>query len=267
MKLGVNSVLFCGYDLATAVEYIKFTGYEGIELSSIVGMAEHLSPTASDEELKGIKGLIEEAGLELYGVEAATNILIPENRESTKRVFERAAKLGIPLVTTGSAGKSDDEASTIESIAAIAELAQAAYDVGIKYALKLHYGNSIYNTKTALRLLEEVKHPGLGLNYDATHVGRVGDDPVACLEAIKDHVIHIHIRDTFLDQLQIAPPEFQTAGRANTPLRAIISKLKEIGYKGALDLEIIGAKAYALPKVVAIAAESRGYFRALMEQN
>lgn len=266
MKLGANSVLFGGYDLKTAVEYIKFSGYKGIELASIVGMAEHLSDTASDADLDEIRKLVEDAGLELYCVEAATNILVPENLERTKRVFERAAKLGIPIVTVGSSGESDNEEKTEASILAIEKLAQAAGDAGIRFALKLHYGQSIYNTKTALRLMKEVKHPALGLNFDATHVGRVGDDPVAAIEALKDYIIHSHIRDTFIEQLKIAEPEYQIAGRGTVPLKDVVNKMVEIGYEGATVLEIIGAKDYELPKVVAIAAESRGYLSRLFQE-
>ena len=266
MKLGVNTVLFSGYDLKTAIEYIKFTGYEGVELSSIVGMVEHLTDTASEAELTEIRKMVDEAGLELYCVEAATNILLPENRERTKRVFERAAKLGIPMVTTGSGGVSDDEEATEASLRAIEELAEAASNVGIRYALKLHYGQSIYNTKTALRLMEEVHHPALGLNVDATHVGRVGDDPVEAVEALQKYIIHTHIRDTFIEQLQIAAPEYQIAGRGTVPLKAVVDKMVEIGYEGATVLEIIGAKNYALPQVTAIAAESHGYLKRLFEE-
>ncbi|WP_059102620.1 sugar phosphate isomerase/epimerase family protein [Shouchella shacheensis] len=266
MKLGVNSVLFGGYDLKTAIEYIKFSGYQGIELASIVGMAEHLKDAALESELSEIKNWVEEAELDLYSVEAATNILEPENRERTKRVFERAAKLGIPMVTTGSAGESNDEEKMEQSLRAIEELAIAANDVGIKYALKLHYGQSIYNTETALRLMREVKHPALGLNLDATHIGRVGDDPVKAVEALQEHVIHTHIRDTFIEELKIAAPEYQIAGRGTVPLKEVVQKMVDTGYQGATVLEIIGAKEYDLPKVAAIAAESHGYLTRLFEE-
>ena len=42
IKLGVNSVLFGGFDLATAMQHIAWAGYDGIELSAIKGMCEHL---------------------------------------------------------------------------------------------------------------------------------------------------------------------------------------------------------------------------------
>ncbi|GMA61200.1 sugar phosphate isomerase/epimerase [Alicyclobacillus fastidiosus] len=267
LKLGVNTVLFGGYDLRTAAKYIHFTGYQGIELSSIVGMAEHLTDTASVAELKEIRTIVDANGLELYAIEAATDILVEANRERSKRIFERAERLGVPIVTIGSSGVSDDEEKTEASIRAIEELAQAAGDCGIKFALKIHYGQSIYNTRTALRLMEEVQHPALGLNYDATHVGRVGDDPVEAIEALKDHIIHMHIRDTLIEQLKIAAPPLQTAGRGTTPLPEIVRKTVEIGYDGAIDLEIIGANSMELPEVVAIAAESHGYLSRLFEES
>ena len=42
IKLGVNSVLFQGHDLATAMKHIAWAGYDGVELSAIKGMCEHL---------------------------------------------------------------------------------------------------------------------------------------------------------------------------------------------------------------------------------
>ena len=42
MKLGANSVLFGGYDMETAFKYIAMAGYDGIEISAIPRMSEHL---------------------------------------------------------------------------------------------------------------------------------------------------------------------------------------------------------------------------------
>ena len=42
MVLGANSVLFGGHDMEDAFKYIALAGYDGIELSAINGMSEHL---------------------------------------------------------------------------------------------------------------------------------------------------------------------------------------------------------------------------------
>ena len=35
IKLGVNSVLFAGFDFETAVKHIALSGYDGVEISAI----------------------------------------------------------------------------------------------------------------------------------------------------------------------------------------------------------------------------------------
>ena len=42
MKLGANTVLFGGHSMRTAFEGIAMAGYDGVELSAIDGMSEHL---------------------------------------------------------------------------------------------------------------------------------------------------------------------------------------------------------------------------------
>jgi hypothetical protein len=42
MKLGANSVLFGGFDMETAFKYLAMSGYDGIEVSAISGMSDHL---------------------------------------------------------------------------------------------------------------------------------------------------------------------------------------------------------------------------------
>ena len=42
MILGLNSVLFGGHDMETAFKYTAVCGYDGIEISAIGGMSEHL---------------------------------------------------------------------------------------------------------------------------------------------------------------------------------------------------------------------------------
>ena len=42
MRLGANSVLFGGFDMETAFKHIAMAGYDGVEVSAIDGMSEHL---------------------------------------------------------------------------------------------------------------------------------------------------------------------------------------------------------------------------------
>ena len=69
MKLGANSVLFGGHNMETAFKYIAMAGYDGIELSAIDGMSEHLVLNHWHELAPEIKRLSKNYDLELLAME------------------------------------------------------------------------------------------------------------------------------------------------------------------------------------------------------
>ena len=60
-------------------------------------------------------------------------------------------------------------------------------------------------------------------------------------------------------------PEMQANGRGDIDLVGYIRVLHENGYTGPLNLEVIGAKEYALEQCCTIAAESRGHMQACLQ--
>ena len=72
IKLGVNSVLYQGHDLGTAMRHIAWAGYDGIELSAIQGMCEHLELERWREQADAIRALAEEHKLALLSMEVAS---------------------------------------------------------------------------------------------------------------------------------------------------------------------------------------------------
>ena len=65
MKLGVNTVLFKGVDVKSAMKAIKTAGYDGVELSAIQGMCEHLVLDAWETQAPLVKAAAMEAGVEV----------------------------------------------------------------------------------------------------------------------------------------------------------------------------------------------------------
>jgi len=99
MKLGVNSVLFGGFDMETAFKYTAMAGYDGIELSAIEGMSEHLVLSRWRELVPEIKRLAAQYGLELLAIEQP----VPE-ATIMEQAFQAAVELGIPIVNCGPGG-------------------------------------------------------------------------------------------------------------------------------------------------------------------
>src|SRR5205823_7823800 len=69
MKLGINSVLFGGHDLETAFKYTQLCGYDGIEISAIDGMSEHLVLDRWREIAPKVKALSRQYNLPVMAME------------------------------------------------------------------------------------------------------------------------------------------------------------------------------------------------------
>ena len=260
MKLGANSVVFGGHSLETAFKYIAMAGYDGIEITTVEGQSEHLLLDRWQEVAPEIKRLSKEYGLELLAMERSGTDLV-----MARKAFQAAAEIGIPVVGFGSGGKAGDEASFQQSVDTIGELCQMAEQYGVALCVKAHVGAAVWNTPTMLRLMEAMTSPAFGVNLDPSHIHRAGENPVDALKAVIQRVNHVHIRDCKGRQQNPGKPETQANGRGDIDLLGYIRVLHEHGYSGALDLEVIGAKAYDVTQCAIIAAESRGHMQACLQ--
>lgn len=260
MKLGANSVLFGGYDMETAFKYTAMAGYDGIELSAIDGMSDHLVLSRWRDVAGQIKGLAQTYGLELLAMEQPSQVT-----SVMEQAFQAAAEIGIPIVNCGPGGKSDDAESLQMTIDVLGDLSKMAEKYGVTLCVKAHVGASVYNTPTTLKVMEAISSPAFGIDMDPSHVHRAGENPVEALAAVISRVKHVHIRDCKGRQQNPGKPEEQVNGRGDIDLLGYIRVLQENGYTGPVDLEIIGAKGYALEQCCVIAAEARGHMQASLQ--
>ena len=260
MKLGANSVLFGGYDLKTAFEQLALAGYDGIELSAIEGMSEHLVLDRWRELVPEIRRLSQTYGLALLAIEQPS-----QDPVKMERAFQAASELGIPIINCGPGGKSADEASLQQSIDALGKLVVLAEKCGVTLCVKAHVGASVYNTQTTQRVMQAITSPAFGIDMDPSHIHRAGENPLEALTAVIGRVRHVHIRDCKGRQAGPGKPELQVNGRGDIDLVGYVRVLHEHGYVGSLNLEIIGAKDYSLNQCSMIAAEARGHMQACLQ--
>jgi sugar phosphate isomerase/epimerase len=260
MKLGANSVLFGGYDMETAFKMLAMAGYDGIELSAIDGMSEHLVLDRWRELVPGIKTLSQTYNLELLAMEQPS-----QDPGRMEQAMQAAAELGVPVINCGPGGKTDEPGSLQQSIDSLGNLAKMAEKYGVTLCVKAHVGAAIYNTPTTLQVMKAITSPAFGIDMDPSHIHRAGENPVEALTAVISRVRHIHIRDCKGRQQNPGKPEDQANGRGDIDLLGYIRVLHEHGYTGAVDLEIIGAKQYSLEQCCIIAAESRGHMQACLQ--
>ena len=262
MKLGANSLLFGSFDMGTAFKHLAASGYDGIELSAIPLMSDHLDLTCWRDQVSEIQDLSRTYGLELLAMEQSS-----QDPDLMEQAFQAAAEIGIPVVNCGPGGESDDEESLQASIDSLGRLAERAEHYGVTLCVKAHVGAAIYNTPTSLRVLEAITSPAFGLDMDPSHIHRAGEDAVEALGAVISRIKHIHIRDCKGRQEGPGEPEEQTNGRGDIDLVGYIATLHDHGYAGPLNLEVIGTKAKGttLERCCVIAAESRGHMQASLQ--
>lgn len=261
IKLGVNSVLFQGHDLAVAFQHIAWAGYDGVELSAIKGMCEHLDLDNWAGQVDTIRGLAEQHKLALLSIEEAS---LEEARLET--CFAAAAALGIPVVNIGPGGKSDIEEDFQRQTDLMAKMADRAAACGLTLCVKAHVKSCIYNTPTTLAAMKNIPSPGFGIDMDPSHIYRSGENPEKALPAVLSRVRHIHIRDCKGRGPSPGEPRDQACGRGDIDLVGYCKAMVDGGYNGPVCLEVIGAGKCELGQRAVIAAESYGYLNAILKQ-
>jgi sugar phosphate isomerase/epimerase len=261
IKLGVNTVLFVGHDLATAMRHIAWAGYDGCELSAIRGMCEHVELERWEEQVDEIKALSDETGLELLSMEKGG-----VDEEWLPKAIAAAGALGVPVVNIGPGGKSDVEEDFQRQTDLIAAMADLAAEHGVTLCCKAHVNCSIYSTPTTLRACEKISSPSFGVDMDPSHIHRAGEVPAEALPPVLSRTRHVHIRDCKGPGPSPGAPEDQACGRGDIDLFAYFRAMVDGGYEGPVCLEVIGAKDYDLSRQAIIAAESYGYMNACLKK-
>jgi len=259
ISLGVNSVLFKTTDFATAAKLIKQCGYDGVEISGIQGMCEHLNLATWKEDKAELRAVSEGLGLPFLATEIASL-----DRERLLTAFEACAEIGIPIVNCGPGGQMDNEDSLKASLEMIQARAEDAEKFGITLCVKAHVGSSVYSTPTSLRMMEYVTSPAFGVDMDPSHIWRAGENPAEALPAVLSKMKHIHIRDCKGPGPSPGESALQTCGRGEIDLMGYFKAMVEANYNGPVCLEVIGAD-LDITSAAIIAAESRGYMNACLK--
>jgi len=286
MKLGVMAALFQDIGLEGALEKCREFGLDCIELPvGYYGGRKLCDPRkllADPKARKAFQRKVMDAGLEISALSAHGNPLHPQRKiaQESHRTFQDAVKLANKLgveVVCGFSGcpggaPSDSTPNWVTcawpgDFAAAArwqwkrklipywkQQARFAAKHGVRIALEMHPGFSVYNTETLLRL-REACGDAIGANFDPSHLFWQGMDPLACIRALNDCIWHVHAKDCRIEPtttsvngvLDVKSYEdvlsrswvFCTVGFGHGPAfwGDFLRQLRAIGYDGAISIE------------------------------
>ena len=259
IRLGVNSVLFKNTDFATAARCIALAGYDGVEISAIKGMCEHLELDRWQAQAGELKQIVADNELEFLSMEEGA---LDEDRLT--KAFEAAAEFGIPVVNVGPGGKADVEEDFQRQTDLLASMAHKAEDYGVTLCVKAHVGASIHSTPTTLRAMAKITSSAFGIDMDPSHIHRAGENPAEALGKVISRAKHIHIRDCLGPGPSPGAPQDQACGRGDIDLLAYCKAMVDGAYCGPVCLEVIGVGEEGVTDASIIAAESYGYLTACL---
>ncbi|MCL4545986.1 MAG: sugar phosphate isomerase/epimerase [Chloroflexi bacterium] len=212
---------------------------------------------------RSMRATLEEYGLRPSAVSAHAQIMQPWAAEHLIKAVCYAATLGAPIVNTAE-GKKPDWLSEAEALTMIGVTLRAVLHVaeqeGVKVALEPH-GQFTTTVSGMQRLLDLDSSPVLGVNFDPGNVFLAGAEPVALLDALAPHVIHVHAKDiggALLAQrgTVTGTPVGVACGEGVIDWVAILMRLYRAGFHGVLSVEC-GTEEQA--------ARSLAYLRPLLE--
>ncbi len=285
MKLGFLTVPYASKTLRETIEIVRPLGVEALELGAggytndaHCKVKELLANRAG---IKEMKDLVNSYGMTISALSCHGNPVHPvkEIAQAADRnfneVLEVAELLGVDTVVCFSGcpgGCREDRTPNWVTCAWPAEYqsvkkyqweecllpywedaGKRAQNRGVRVAIEMHPGFSVYNTETMLRLHEV--SDAVGANFDPSHLFWQGVDAAEAIRELGSIIYYVHAKDCqinqgntaragvldtkLLDNVRDRAWVFRTIGYGHDAKtwKDIVSALQEIGYDKTLSIE------------------------------
>lgn len=255
MKYAVSNWIYGGEPLAVTFERLHRLGCHGVEIQA--------EPERQDP--REVRALADRYQLDVCSVAGAfpwpteeRDLAHPDPEVRSRAVrfvqslVEFAAVAGAPQVLfvpaavprrapVGYAGDPETWWPLVErewslAVASVREAAEFAAARGVRLTVEPinRYESFLLNTaEQALRFVEEVGSPWVGVHLDTFHMNMEEPDPAAAVRRVGARLTSLHVSDSHR-----GPP-----GEGHVDFRGILQSLQEIGFQGYLILEPLAAVA------------------------
>ncbi|MGC6455258.1 MAG: sugar phosphate isomerase/epimerase family protein [Coraliomargaritaceae bacterium] len=241
-----------GQALETQIQATQELGWNSISARSIYGQNIH---DLSEDLFESVAQSLDESGIRVYEfgsligswskpIESDFSITL----EEVERAIPRMQRLGTNLVRIMSYGQKPwgENQEDTERFRRLREVVQRFSDAGLTAAHEncMNWGG--FSAEHTLRLIDEV--PGLQLIFDTGNPVFQRDrskpttypwqDPLEFYHKVKDHILHVHIKDCLNPPPGGDEPESYTfPGEGSAKLREILRELLKNGYNGGFAIE------------------------------
>ena len=251
MRTALSTVCSLDSGLETILEDYAAGHCDAIDLW--LGHAETYLEKHSPAELKG---LFEARGITAVAASFQGGLLTSQGdarREHWSHFESRLAllrELAIPvLVVAGDAFGPLTPQDLSRLSVSLSEAATRAADAGVRLALEFDARASFPNNlQSAVALVEDVGHPHLGICLDWFHFSVGPSKPLDLYLLSRETLAHVQLSDTADVPREMATDADRILpGEGSSPPDELIRRLGEIGYAGAVSVELQNPRLWRVP--------------------
>lgn len=229
-------------ELLDYFQWVKNLDIRAVEVNAHPGAPKHLLDSPGEESVSKIAAWAQEAGVDIICVAGRNNFaakeesVLEEQLEKARGFIDAAKILGAKFVRLLS-GEHRNDSPPPEVFPqlqrAFTTIGNYAEERGIKITIENHGGPTATGQRVA-RIMEGVKSPAVGVNFDPANFLNQGTDPLMALRYILPWVNYSHWKDVrWVDN----GPEFCAFGEGEINWQPIIKELLNSGYQGYWGVE------------------------------
>lgn len=221
--------------LALANEF-RLDGVELRTLGGTVDLAAHLR--AHFGTPAGLASALASSGVRVMALDASLKLMAPADADRVQ-LAELAAwadGAGVPRLRVFDGGAQADAGDFHLARETWAWWAALRRDRGWQVELMVETHDSLFTADRIRRFVAAV--PDAAILWDAHHTWRKGgEDPVATWRAIREQVVHVHIKDSVPVPSARHPYTYVLPGDGGFPVGPVLDALRQDAFAGPVSLE------------------------------
>ncbi len=214
-------------------------GLEFVEVNLSDGTPKHLTPDATEDDIKQMLSQAEDAGVKVVALAGGNNFAAEDVAAEIEKVrgqidLTAAAGAEVLRIFAGWVGASGYTDATFAQISdALQQVGEHAESAGVLVAMENHGGVTATGAQ-CLRLLEPVSSPAVGLNFDPANFRHVGEDAMSALMVTGDLINYSHWKGV---RYEGDEAEYCAVGEGVIDWEPIVEALVASGFDGYWAIE------------------------------
>jgi L-ribulose-5-phosphate 3-epimerase len=230
-----STIIFKPYPLEQALDGLAEAGFANVEIGAVKGFLEHLDPdNLTAQTIERTRAALASRGLRCVSMSGHAPLHTEEGTRRLRNVLRAGSALGVEVLNTftGEAAGDEEIARFKANVRALADEAQEA---GVRLCLETD-SNLLPTAETGVRLLEEIGHPGIRINYDPGNVRYyAGADPNEDVKYAFPSLGHVHLKDQRGGK---GVADFPPLGEGEIDIPSLLFDLRSIEFTGPVSMEI-----------------------------